>query len=70
MKYVMLIIDGASDYPVPDLDGKTPLQVARKPNLDRLAAESAEFTRFYTPTPQPGPILPLERGWSTCSILM
>jgi len=29
--------------------------IVKTPNLDRLAAESAEFTRFYTPTPQPGP---------------
>lgn len=37
MKYVVVIPDGASDYPLDELDGKTPLQVARTPNLDALA---------------------------------
>lgn len=38
MKYVLLVPDGAADDPIPDLDGKTPLQVARTPYLDSLAA--------------------------------
>jgi len=37
MKYVVVIPDGASDYPLDELDGKTPLEVARTPNLDQLA---------------------------------
>src|SRR5580765_3568239 len=37
MKYVLLVPDGAADDPIPDLDGKTPLQAARTPNLDGLA---------------------------------
>lgn len=37
MKYLLLVPDGAADLPMDDLDGKTPLQVARTPNLDRLA---------------------------------
>jgi 2,3-bisphosphoglycerate-independent phosphoglycerate mutase len=37
-KGVILIADGMADRPVPDLDGKTPLEVAETPNLDRLAA--------------------------------
>ena len=39
MKYVLVIGDGMADYPVPELDGKTPLQVARKPNMDSIAAK-------------------------------
>lgn len=39
MKYVLLICDGMADYPLEKLQGKTPLQVARTPNLDRLARE-------------------------------
>ncbi|MBN2518609.1 MAG: cofactor-independent phosphoglycerate mutase [Candidatus Altiarchaeota archaeon] len=37
MKYVILVGDGMSDYPLEELGGKTPLQVARKPNMDWLA---------------------------------
>ncbi len=38
MKYVFLVPDGAADDPLPELDGKTPLEAARTPNLDGLAA--------------------------------
>ena len=37
MKYVIFIPDGSSDYPLEELDGKTPLEVADTPNIDRLA---------------------------------
>lgn len=37
MKYVVLIGDGMADYPLKELDNKTPLQVAKKPNMDKLA---------------------------------
>lgn len=37
-KAVMLVIDGLGDLPVPALDGRTPLEAARTPNLDRLAS--------------------------------
>ena len=39
MKYVIVIEDGASDYPIAEIDGKTPLKVANKPVLDRIARE-------------------------------
>jgi len=38
-KYIVLIGDGMADYPVAELGGKTPLQIARTPNLDRLAGQ-------------------------------
>src|SRR5262252_3401165 len=37
MKIVVLEIDGAADEPVADLGGKTPLEQAKVPELDRLA---------------------------------
>ena len=37
MKYVVVLYDGMADYPVPALGGKTPMAVAKKPNLDFLA---------------------------------
>lgn len=37
MKYVVVLGDGMADCPVPQLDNKTPLQYAVKPNIDFLA---------------------------------
>lgn len=37
MKYVVILADGAADTPVEELDGKTPLEAANKPNIDELA---------------------------------
>jgi 2,3-bisphosphoglycerate-independent phosphoglycerate mutase len=39
MKYLLIIGDGMADYPVPELDNRTPLQVAYKPNMDAIAAK-------------------------------
>src|SRR6266542_4336217 len=39
MRILLIIFDGLADRPAPELDGKTPLEAARTPNLDRLAAE-------------------------------
>ncbi|TML58070.1 MAG: phosphoglycerate mutase, partial [Actinobacteria bacterium] len=38
MKYVVCVPDGASDEPVAELGGRTPLEAASMPNLARLAA--------------------------------
>jgi len=37
MKYVVIVGDGMADYPVEALKGKTPLMVAKTPNMDWLA---------------------------------
>jgi len=37
MKYIVLLGDGMADYPIPELGGKTPLEAAKKPNMDFLA---------------------------------
>ena len=34
MKYLVVLYDGMADYPVPALDGKTPMELAKKPLLD------------------------------------
>ena len=39
MKYLILVPDGSADYALPELDGRTPMQAARTPYMDRLAAE-------------------------------
>jgi len=38
MKYIVILCDGAADTPVAELGDKTPLEVAYKPNIDRLAS--------------------------------
>lgn len=38
MKYIVIVPDGAADYPLEELNGKTPLQVAHTPNMDFLAS--------------------------------
>ncbi|MDH7568158.1 MAG: cofactor-independent phosphoglycerate mutase [Armatimonadota bacterium] len=37
MKFVVVLGDGMSDYPVDELGGRTPLQAAHKPAIDALA---------------------------------
>ncbi len=39
MKYLILLGDGMADYPIDALGGKTPLEYAHTPNMDRMAAE-------------------------------
>ena len=40
MKGVFVIIDGVADEPSSALNGKTPLEAAKTPNLDELAKKS------------------------------
>lgn len=39
MKHLILLADGMADYPIDVLGGKTPLEYARTPHMDRMAAE-------------------------------
>jgi len=49
MKYLVLLCDGAADYPIKELDGKTPLAVASKPTMDMLAKKSLAGTVSHVP---------------------
>ena len=40
VKYIVVLGDGMADYPIEQLGGKTPLQYAKKPNIDALARRS------------------------------
>lgn len=40
MKYLVLLCDGMADTPVPQLGGKTPMEVAHKPHMDALVKKS------------------------------
>jgi len=55
MKYVILVGDGMGDYPLPQLEGRTPLEVAATANLDELARRG-ELGRVRTIPPglEPG----------------
>ncbi len=39
MKYAVVLCDGMADYPLEALGGKTPMTVANKPNMNRLARQ-------------------------------
>lgn len=40
MKYIVMLCDGMADYPVNELNGKTPMMVADKINMDTLVKKS------------------------------
>jgi 2,3-bisphosphoglycerate-independent phosphoglycerate mutase len=55
MKYAVVIMDGAAGRPLPGRGNKTSLQLARKPNLDRLAREgTVGLARTVPPGMEPG----------------
>lgn len=55
LKYLVVLADGMADYPVPELNGKTPLQVSKKPNMDRLAQHGeVGLVRTVPPGMPPG----------------
>jgi 2,3-bisphosphoglycerate-independent phosphoglycerate mutase len=41
MKYIVVLGDGMADEPIEELGGKTPLEYADTPNMDRVAREGA-----------------------------
>jgi len=49
MKYVIILPDGASDEPLPQLDGKTPLEAAAIPNIDRVAKDGRQGRSVTVP---------------------
>jgi 2,3-bisphosphoglycerate-independent phosphoglycerate mutase len=42
MKYLILLGDGMADYGIDALEGKTPLEYAHTPHMDRMAAEGTQ----------------------------
>ena len=49
MKYVIIIPDGAADEPIAELDGRTILEAAKTPNLDKIAAAGQIGTASNVP---------------------
>ena len=53
MKYVIIHGDGMADWPCAELGGKTPLEAARKPNMDLLATRGTLGMVATIPTGMP-----------------
>ena len=53
-KYIVLVGDGMGDYPLDELGGKTPLQAAETPNMDRIAACRVGLVRTIPDGMEPG----------------
>src|SRR3954469_8401274 len=51
MKYVIIIPDGCADEPQEALGGRTPLQAAHKPNMDRIARQGVVGRSNNVPAP-------------------
>lgn len=49
MKYVIIIPDGAADLTLDELDGLTPFEAAKTPNLDAVAVNGRQGTVNTTP---------------------
>jgi 2,3-bisphosphoglycerate-independent phosphoglycerate mutase len=49
MKYAIIIPDGAADDPLKELNGKTPLEAAHIPNMDKVALEGRQGTARTIP---------------------
>jgi 2,3-bisphosphoglycerate-independent phosphoglycerate mutase len=43
IKYVIIVGDGMADYPIEQLGNKTPLEVAKTPNMDWIVQKTAEL---------------------------
>ncbi len=53
-KYIVLVGDGMADYPIEELGGKTPLQGAETPNMDRIASCRVGLVRTIPDGMEPG----------------
>ena len=53
MKYIIILGDGMSDYPIESLGGRTPLMVARTPHIDTLCAKGRTGKLVTVPEDMP-----------------
>ena len=64
MKYGVVIMDGAADRPLPQREGKTPLELAHTPHLDAMAQEGlVGLARTVPPGMEP------DSGFACTSVL-
>jgi 2,3-bisphosphoglycerate-independent phosphoglycerate mutase len=52
-KFIVVVGDGMADYPLKELGGRTPLEVAQKPNMDFIAREGRLGTLKTIPDGMP-----------------
>jgi 2,3-bisphosphoglycerate-independent phosphoglycerate mutase len=53
-KYAILVGDGMADYPLKELEGKTPLEAANTPHMDQVAACRVGLVKTIPDTMEPG----------------
>jgi len=53
-KYIFMVGDGMADYPLSELGGKTPLEAAETPNMDRIASCRIGLVKTIPDGMQPG----------------
>ena len=53
-KYILLVGDGMADYPLEELDGKTPLEAAETPHMDLVAACRIGLAKTIPDSMEPG----------------
>ena len=53
MKYLILVGDGMGDYPITELDGRTPLEAADIPTMDDLCKKGEFFLNYTVPDGYP-----------------
>ena len=53
MKSILILADGMADEPLPELNGKTPVEFAHTPNMDAIAREGACGTFLSLPEGYP-----------------
>ena len=53
MKYVVVLPDGVADLPITELGGKTPLEIAKHPNIDWIAREGVTGLAHTIPSGLP-----------------
>lgn len=54
VKYVLLVGDGMGDYPLKELGGRTPLEVAKTPNMDKIASCHVGLAKTIPEGMEPG----------------
>lgn len=53
MKYIIVLGDGMADWPIDEIGGRTPLEVANKPNMDKLIKSGIAGTANTIPEGMP-----------------
>jgi len=54
IKYIIVVGDGMGDYPIEELDGKTPLEVAQTSNMDRISSCRVGLVKTIPDAMDPG----------------